>query len=269
MVSTQKRYKFDNFPVLRACVDRGERLYHVRLYSDREGFRTAQVGLTRMRVILAFIESKTTVIDGMIEADDTLDYLSVICSSPASPELFSSIINRAAPRSILEEVSIKRAEEYLSNGAVRDTGVRRMIPHGGIIKTVNESRRILLGLLLEYRALLAEYEHAAVPSIRSGSNLNHADFSIPFLIFELEGRVCGVPSYQVLGMSQGGYDMTLLRLKKEFGEGSIVCSEVLCVKEVNVPACEFLERRKRGYYEVRTPLAEGDFRFTLLVPSLL
>lgn len=269
MVSTQKKYKFDNFPVLRACADRGERLYHVRLYADRESFRTPQAGLTRMRVILAFIESKTTVIDGMIEVDDTLDYLSVICSSPASPRLFSAIVNRAAPRAIIEEISKNRAEEYLSNGAVRDTGVRRMIPHAGMIRNVNESRRILLGLLLEYRALLSEYEHSAMPPIRSGCKADNADFSIPFVIFELEGRVCGVPAYQVLGMNQGGYGMTMLQLKKEFGEGSIVCSEVLCVTEVNVPACEFLERRKRGYYEVRVPLAEGEFRFTLLVPSLL
>lgn len=269
MVSTQKRYKSDNFPVLRSCIDRGERLYHVRLYADRDGFLSQRFGEARMRMILAFIESKTTVIDGMVQSDDSLDYLSVICSSPACPSLFSAILNRAAPRAIIEEISRFRAEEYLANGAVRDTSVKRMIPHAGMVKGVHDSKRILLGLLLEYRALLAEYDRSAVPAFRPSPDSKNSDFSLPFLIFELEGRICGVPAYQVLGISRGGYDTTLLRLKKEYGEASLVCSEALCVKEVNVPSCEFLERRKRGYYEIRSPLNEGEFRFTLLVPSLI
>ncbi len=269
MVSTLKRYKFDNFPVLRASVARGERLYNVRLYADRAAFVSVQSSLSRMRVILAFIESKTTVIDGLIEADESLDYLSVLCSSPAPPPLFSRIVNRAAPRAVIEEISVKRAEEHLANGAVRESGARRTIPHSGIIQNVNESRRILLGLLLEYRALLAECEHTAVPRITAAKHLANADFSIPFLLFELEGRVCGIPAYQVIGLAQGGYDTTQLRVATGSGERVITCSEVLCVKEINVPLCEFTERRKRGYYAVRSPLAEGELRFTLVVPSLL
>ena len=92
MVSTHKCYRTDNFPVLRHCANRGESLYHVRLYADRGGFLTPRFGVMRMKVLLGFIESKTTVIDAVIKTDENLDYLSVICSSPAKPLLFSRVI---------------------------------------------------------------------------------------------------------------------------------------------------------------------------------
>lgn len=268
MVSTHKRYKTDNFPVLRSCVNRGEHLFHVRLYADRGGFLSVKYGIMRMRVVLGFIEAKTVVIDAVIRTDESLDYLSVICSSPAHPARFSAIINKAAPRAIIEEISTSRAEEYLSSGAVRDVFAHG-IPLANAARTVNESRRILLSLLLEYRALLAEYD-ATLDSSRTPHSLPKGiDYSMPFLIFEMEGRICGIPAFQVLAITPGGFETKLLRLKKSFGEGFLSCSDVLCVKEVNVPLCEFRARQQRGYYTVSMPLAEGDFSFTLVVPSLL
>lgn len=268
MVSTHKRYKTDNFPVLRSCIGRGEHLFHVRLYADRGGFLSVQYGIMRMRVVLGFIEAKTVVIDAVIRTDDTLDYLSVICSSPASPALFSGIVNKAAPRAIIEEISTARAEDYLMTGAVRDMSAHG-IPLASAARTVNESRRILLSLLLEYRALLAEYD-ATLDSSRTPHALPKGiDCSVPFLIFELDGKICGIPAFQVLGITPGGFETKLLRLKKTYGEGILACTDVLCVKEVNVPLCEFKARLQRGYYAVSLPLAEGDFFFTLVVPSLL
>ncbi len=268
MVSTHKCYRTDNFPVLRHCANRGESLYHVRLYADRGGFLTPRFGVMRMKVLLGFIESKTTVIDAVIKTDENLDYLSVICSSPAKPLLFSRILRKAAPRAIVEEISGSTAEAYLASGAVREVSSHG-IPNARAAQTVNDSRRILLSLLLEYRALLAEYDasldHAGPPRKLP----RDAEGTIPFLIFELDGRICGVPAFQVLGISAGGYEMKLLRLSKAYGEGILVCSDVICIKEINVPSCEFRERVSRGYYAVRAALAEGFFDFTLIVPALI
>ncbi len=249
--------------------NRGERLYQVRLYAEREGFLSPEYGLMRVRMVLGFIESKTTVIDAIVKTEESLDYLAVLCASPASPALFSRVMRDAVPKAIIEEISTRGAEEYLAKEAVRDPAMSQAIPFAGAVKTVNDSRRILLGLLLEYRALLAEYDLAAERAVPSCRGTHGGDCSLPFLFFELDGKICGLPAFQVLEMTRGGYDAKLLRLKKNYGEGILACSEVLCIKEIDVPSCAFTERRKRGYYGVRAPLKDGDFCFTLVVPSLI
>jgi len=268
MVSTIKRYKSDNFPVLHNANSRGECLYQVRLYADRPSFVSAQSGILRMQVLLGFIEARATVIDAVIKTEGNLHYLSIICSSVARPLAFSLILKKTVPRAIIEEISRTRAEEFIAARAVRDE-VWNAIPHSNAVRSVHESRRILLALLLEYRALLAECS-TALPDRRETAGIAPAsDFSIPFLFFEQDGSICAIPDFQVEQISPGGNGSHILHLQHGYGSRVIVCSDLVCIKEIDIVACKFLEKKSRGYYRISTKVTGGNFDFTIIVPSFL
>ncbi len=268
MVSTNKRYKSDNFPVLHNANSRGECLYQVRLYADRPSFVSAQSGMLRMQVLLGFIEARATVIDAVIKTQGNLHYLSIICSSVARPPAFSLILKKTVPRAIIEEISRTHAEECIAARAVRDE-VWNAIPHSSAVRNVHESRRILLALLLEYRALLAECS-TALPERRETAGIAPAsDFSIPFLFFEQDGSICAIPDFQVEQISPGGNGSHILHLQHGYGSRVIVCSDLVCIKEIDIVACKFLEKKTRGYYRISTKVTGGNFDFTIVVPSFL
>lgn len=268
MVSTEKRYTSDNFPVLKSASIRGEYLYRIRLYSERPGFQSERTGLLRMRMLLGFIEARAVVIDAIIRTEGTLHYLSVLCSSTACPERFSRIMKKTVPRAIIEETGEKTAEEWIMARAVRGEAWNR-IPFAGAIQTVNESRRILVSLLLEYRALLAEYS-AVFPSqgpltkARTGS-----DLFVTFLLFEKDGMICGIPDYQTAGVSNGANRSYIIQLQHEYGQRLVVCDDLVCMKEIRITDMSFGPRKERGFYSVSVPASGGLFSFTLVVPSFL
>jgi len=269
MVSTDKRYKSDNFPSLRCAVLRGEHLYQVRLYNERASFQSAQSGVLRMRMLLGFIEARAVVIDAVIKTEGTLHYLSVLCASAAVPLLFSRIMNRTAPGAVIEEIDRRNAEDCIASRAVRDS-LPASIPFAAPVRTVNESRRALLSLLLEYRALLAEYGlsgpvRGELARSRNGEAMNLCTF----LIFEHNGSVCGIPDFQVAGIVPGANGSYLLDISLQFGTRIIICDDLLCMKEIDILRCEVSEKRERGYYRASVPATGGPFSFTLIVPSFL
>lgn len=268
MVSTQKRYISDNFPILQNANLRGENLYHLRLYAERAAFQSQESGLLRMQVLLGFIEARSAVIDAVIKSEGTLHYLSVICSSMATPHDFSQIVKRTIPRAIIEQMDKKSAEECISSRAVRDE-VWNVIPHANSIRTVNESRRILLALLLEYRSLLAEYNTVIPAHQNLRRTYSSPDFSIPFLIFEQNGSICGIPEFQIEHISPGGNGSHILQLHHSYGHRMIIANDLLCMKEIDIVTCAFLDKIRKGYYHVSTTVTGGKFDFTLLVPSFL
>lgn len=269
MVSTERRYETDNFPIFTNAVYRGEFLYQVRLYRERASFQSAQAGILRMRVLLGFLEARVTVIDAVIKSDQNLQYLSVICSSSAAPEAFSRIMKKTAPGAIIEELTCDEAEEYIARRAVRDvTGDG--IPFSRTVVSVHESRNVLYALLLEYRALIAEYtsvmsEHVPVrepcPGVR--------DCLIPLLIFEQQGSICAIPEFQVEKISAGANGSSLVQVKSLYGQRILIVDDLLCSKEIDIIGCVFTGKKTRGYYGVSVPVSGGSFDCTLVVPSLL
>jgi hypothetical protein len=268
MVSTEKRYTHDNFPALKGANLRGEYLYRIRLYMQRPGFQSEQSGVLRMRMLLGFIEARAVVIDAIIRSEGTLHYLSVLCSSIACPEEFSRIMRKTVPQAIIEETDSRTAEEWIITRSVR-SGMLASIPFSGAIKTVHDSRIILVALLLEYRALLAEY-NAVIPSSPGSLRSRHAScLSVQFLLFEQDGSLCGLPDFQVAEISDGSNHSHIIRLRHETGERLVVCDDLVCLKEIEISSISFRTKKCRGYYGVSAPATGGDFSFTLVVPSFL
>lgn len=268
MVSTEKRYAHDNLSALRGATLRGEYLYHVRLYSERAQFQSEAAGVLRVRMLLGFIEARSVVIDAMIKTEGTLHYLSVVCSSWADPASFSRIMKLTASQAVIEEIDKKNAEAWICARATRAEPWGG-IPFAGAVRTVNESRRILISLLLEYRALLAEY-FSVLPSEHGVSRSRDGNaLAVSFLLFEQNGSLCGVPDFQTAGVSGGSNGSCIIQLQRDFGQRLLVCDDLICMKELRVTDIAFTSKRARGYYSVEAPTAGGPFGFTLVVPSFL
>lgn len=268
MVSTEKRYTSDNFHALKNASLRGEYLYRIRLYVERPGFQSEETGLLRMRMLLGFIEARAVVIDAIIRTEGTLHYLSVLCSSMAAPESFSRIMKKTVPQAIIEETGEKSAEEWVASRSVR-SGVWNAIPFGGTVKVVNESRRILISLLLEYRALLAEC-NSLVPSRESAGGAHAASgLAVQFLLFEQDGALCGLPDFQIAGVTKGSNKSHIIQLQHDYGRRLIVCDDLVCMKELGITDVRFDARKRRGFYGVSAPATGGRFSFTLIVPAFI
>lgn len=269
MVSTEKYYTIDNFPALNTAIVRGEYLYQVRLYEERLSFQSAHSGNMRMRMLLGFIEAKAVVVDALIKTEGNLQYLSVLCSSPASPQLFSKILNSISRRIIIEELERSRAEVFLST---RDQiqYSQASIPFSKTIQSVNESKKILFSLLLEYRALLAEFastmpfESKTTRSIRTSM-----DFTIPFIVFEKENSVCAIPEFQVKSFVKNDDGTFSINCHDQWNKRIILSDDILCIKELDITRLGILEKESKGFYSARSPITEGDFLFTLVIPSFL
>jgi len=268
MVSTEKRYKSNNFPVLRGAAIRGEYLYHIRLYSERAVFQSTEAGLIRMRMLLGFIEARAVVIDAIIRTEGTLHYLSVICSSFSRPESFSLIMKRTVPLAIIEEIEQSHAEEWITLRAVRNE-TWNTIPFSGAVRTVNESRRILVSLLLEYRALLAEYNSVMPASGTTNRIRQNGGLAINFLLFDQKGSICAIPDFQVLRTTGGSNGSSIIELQHEYVQRLIICDDLICIKEIQVADLIFQTKKMRGYYSVNAPVESGQFGFTLIVPAFL
>lgn len=270
MVSTEKRYTSDNFRALRGSVTRGEFLYRIRLYSERPQFQTEHTGSLRMRMLLGFIEARAVVIDAVVKSEGTLHYLSVLCSSAAAPSVFSAIMRKTVPGAIIEETEEHTAEEWVSARSLR-SGPWNSIPLSGAVRVVNDSRRILVSLLLEYRALLFRYSAAmesgtversrAHPSLsRPGQNL-----AVSFLIFEHEGSLSGIPDFQVSGISRGANGSSIIELAYDGAQRVIVCDELVCIKEIPLMDITFVALKREGLYSVSVPASDGEFGFSLFI----
>jgi hypothetical protein len=275
MVSTIKRYKSDNFPVLHNAHMRGENLYQLRMYSDRARYVSVHSGFLRMQVLLGFIEARAVVIDAVISSQGSLQYLTLICSSVALPGEFSRIMAKTAPQAVIEEISQAQAEECIAARAVRDD-LALSIPFAGAVSTIHESRFILLSLLLEYRALLTEYglfvserDTALRNPDPVGASGKHQELCIPFLFFEQDGIFCAVPEFQIEKISPGGNGAHIIELRHSFAPRVLVCSDLVCIKEIDVLFCQFQSRKSRGYYQVSVPVTGGSFDFTMIIPSFL
>ncbi|HKL86960.1 MAG TPA: hypothetical protein VJ861_11570 [Treponemataceae bacterium] len=269
MVSIEKCYTIDNIPTLHTAIVRGEYLYQVRLYEERFSFQSVHSANMRMRMLLGFIEAKAVVVDALIKTDGNLQYLSVLCSSPASPQLFSKILNSISRRIIIEELERSRAEEFLSTRDLIQCSPS-FIPFSKTIQSVNESKKVLFSLLLEYRALLAEFastmpfESKTTKSIRTSM-----DFTIPFIVFEKENTVCAIPEFQVASITHQDTGAFVIICHNQWNESKIISEDILCIKELDITQCLITGKRKSGFYTAKIPVSVGDFFFTLVVPSFL
>jgi hypothetical protein len=269
MVSTEKCYKSDNFPTLHQAILRDEYLYQVRLYAERAAFLSVESGALRMRVLLGLIEAKATVIDAVIKADGQLHYLSVICASGAKPTLFSAILKRIAPRAIIEEIRRNLAEERVATRAVRDE-TWAGIPHSREILGLNESKRFLYTLLLEYRALLLECTEATSSSTReSGGIRDKTEYVARILLFETAGCLCGIPDFQVERILPGSNGSHIIQLAQSYGKRVIVVDELVSYRDIDVVSCRFTEKTSRGYYRVDARTDDRDFSFNMVIPALI
>lgn len=270
MVSTEKRYTSDNFRALRLSVNRGDYLYRIRLYSERPQFQTERTGSLRMRMLLGFIEARAVVIDAVVKSEGSLHYLSVLCSSAAAPTVFSSIMRRTVPGAIIEETGESAAEEWVSARTLR-TSPWNGIPFSGAVRVVNESRHILVSLLLEYRALLYRYsaamESGMATRTRRNSSLSRPgqNIVVSFLVFEHEGSLSGIPDYQVRSVSRGANGSSILELVSDGAPRAVVCDELVCMKEISLMDIEFTGMKREGIYSVSVPVSGGDFLFNLFI----
>lgn len=272
MVSTEKWYETDNFPVLDLAQSRGEWFYRVSLYASRPRYLSKESGTLRMRMLLGFIESRSVVIDAAVQTDGLLHYLSILCSSGASPEQFSSIMKKTAPDAIIEEISSQRSREYITASVLRKNK-SIPIPHAQSVTCVRESRTQLLSLLLEYRALLAECRSFVDSTDQVSDSMDTTEiresFSIPFVFFEIDGTVHGIPEFQVEALDSGGAGKKVITVAYSFGPRVILCDEILSVQTVDIVHCRIIRKIQKGYYETTARIAGSGEKFTLVVPSFL
>lgn len=278
MVSTEKCYNFDNTPVLRGAVRRGEYLYQVRVYMQRASFLASSAGNMRLRVLLGFIEARAVVIDAVIKSEDTLHYLSVICASSAAPHVFSLIMKRTAPTAIIEQMERWQVEESVAARMVRDESWST-IPYAPVVHVVHESRRLLISLLLEYRALLCDVKNRASYGARreSGVSRSGPGFVTPILLFESADEIFGIPEFQVERISEGANGSFIIQLQHQYGQRLLVCEDLLVVRDIDVLDCVFLEKTRPGAYMVSLPSdgtagagsREGSNGFNLVIPALM
>lgn len=276
MVSTEKCYTTDNnFPTLQSSIVRGDYLYQVRLYEERPSFQSVNTGNIRMRMLLGFIEAKAVVVDALLKTDGNLQYLSVLCSSPASPQVFSRILNSISRRIIIEEVERSKAEVFLSSLALRQSSPST-IPFSRAIQTINDSKKILFSLLLEYRALIAEYAssffstHTQTQTQTNKKILRPSqEFSTPFLVFEHEKKICAIPEFQVASLIRQDEGTCIITCHDQWNGHKILSEDILCIKELDITRCNIIEKRKPGFYSATSPVSGGEFPFTLVVPSFL
>lgn len=271
MVSTEKWYETDNFPVLELADDRGEWFYRVSMYARRPPYLTEDAGNTRMRVLLGFMESRSVVIDAVVQTDGLLHYLSILCSSGASPEQFSAIMKRTAPDAIIEEISAIKTREYVTASVLRKNQ-DIPIPHARSVTQVRESRIQLLSLLLEYRALLAECRSFVDDSgmtIDTEDSESRGCHSIPFVFFEIDGKVHGIPEFQIEALDTGASGAHIIRVAYSFGPRVIMCDDVLTVRDVDIVHCRMIRKVQKGYYETETHTDGKRDKFILVVPSFL
>lgn len=272
MVSTEKWYETDNFPVLELAHDRGEWFYRVSLYANRPPYLSKEAGNARMRVLLGFIESRSVVIDAAVQNDGFLHYLSILCSSGAAPEQFSAIMKKTAPDAIIEEISAFKTREYVTASILRKNQ-HIPIPHVQSVTRVRESRVQLLSLLLEYRALLAECRSFVDGMDQIADTRENGDsrecFSIPFVFFEADGVLHGIPEFQIEALDTGGAGTHIIRVAYSFGPRVILCDDILTVHDVDIVHCRMVRKIQKGYYETLTKTAGTPEKFILVVPSFL
>jgi len=272
MVSTEKCYETDNFPVLDHAQSCGEWLYRVGVYGNRAPYLSPEAGNTRMRVLLGFIESRSVVIDAIVQNDENLHYLSIICASGASPDVFSGIMHKTVPNAVIEEITPDQGRQYLST-AVLHTDRSISVPHALPLHKVYESRSQLLSLLLEYRALLAEcrsfVDTTDQLSDSDEGSTGDSRFTIPFVFFETEGVVHGIPEFQVQSLDSGVAGQHLIRVAYAFGPRVILCDDILSVSDVNMVQCHIRKKVRRGYYETVPGKDREAEKFVLVVPSFL
>lgn len=272
MVSTEKWYETDNFPVLELAHDRGEWFYRVSLYASRPPYLSKDAGNARMRVLLGFIESRSVVIDAVVHTDGLLHYLAILCSSGASPGQFSAIMKKTAPDAIIEEISAFKTREYVTASVLRkNRGIP--IPHVQSVTRVRESRVQLLSLLLEYRALLAECRSFVegtdqVSDIRDDGDTRECN-SIPFVFFEIDGVVHGLPEFQIEEIDSGSAGTHIIRVAYSFGPRVIMCDDILTVRNVDIVRCRMIRKIQKGYYETQVRNDGVTDNFVLVVPSFL
>ncbi|HHU37237.1 MAG TPA: hypothetical protein GXZ47_08410 [Treponema sp.] len=272
MVSTEKCYETNNFSVLECVKDSGEWFYRVCIYAQRAPYLSADAGIIRMRVLLGFIESRSVVIDATIKSEGTLQYLSIICASGADPVLFSRIMSKTAPGAILEELSPEKTSEYVTASALRKEN-SIPIPRSSSMQSVMESRTVLLSLLIEYRALIAEcksfIESDRVSFQNDGLSETSSNLTIPFLFFEVDGIVHGIPEFQIESMSLGGGGQHIIHVAYIFGPRVVLCDDILTVQDVDIVHCQIQKKIKKGYYEARVKNTREAEKFVLVVPSFL
>lgn len=270
MVSTEKRYASDNFHALKLSLSRGDFLYRIRLYSERPQFQTERTGALRMRMLLGFIEARAVVIDAIVKSEGTLHYLSVLCSSAAAPTVFSAIMRKTVPGAIIEETGERDAEEWVSARTLR-SGPWNGIPMSGAVRVMNDSRKILATLLLEYRALLYRFSAVMESDVATKSRRNASlarpgkNVAVSFLVFEHEGSLAGIPDYQVASVARGANGSSILELVHDGARRAIVCDGLVCVKEVSLLDIEFVGMKREGLYTVSVPVTGGEFRFDLFI----
>lgn len=268
MVSTEKCYTSDNNLPFRAAVARSEYLYQVRIYSEQAPYLPTDAGIQRMRVLLGFVEARCVVLDALIRSEGTLYYLSILCSSRASPSFFSAIMKKTAPRAVIEQVDNTNAETRMSARLVhRDSS--EIIPFSKPVQALLESRKVLLSLLLEYRALMTECG-AVVAGTESErvSSLNPF-YTAPFLFFGKEGQRFAIPEFQVERISPGVNGSFLIEPYQVFGKRILVCDELLSTRDISVPSCVFGLKTGRGLYSVSAKGSMGIESFILVVPAYL
>lgn len=242
------------------------------MYSERAPYMSKEAGIIRMRVLLGFIESRSIVIDAAVQTEGTLHYLSIVCASGASPELFSRIMNKTAPGAIIEQLTSEQTRQVITSSVLhKDTPLG--IPHALPVKNVMESRTQLLSLLLEYRALLAECRSF----IDSTDQMTDSDeihtgasrFNIPFVFFDIEGVVHGIPEFQIESLDSGPAGRHVVRVAYTYGPRVILCDDILTVSDINVGSCQIVRKVQRGYYEALPEKDQFSGKFILIVPSFL
>lgn len=272
MVSTKKLYETDNFPVFEYAQSCSEWFYKVSAYNRRAPYLSREAGNTRMRVLLGFIESRSAVLDAVVQSDESLHYLSILCASGANPERFSKIMRTYAPGVIIEQITGDQARQLLTASTLRrDQTIP--IPHSSKVSVLKESRTQLLTILLEYRALLAEcrsFVEETEPHIGYTQSTGSApSFTVPFIFFDVNGTVHGIPEFQVQTIESGAGGQHIIHVANPFGPRLITCNDILTVTDIDAVNSRIIRKIRKGYYEMSPAVENGGEQFVLVIPSFL
>lgn len=277
---------------------RNDYFYLLRVYKNRPPFVSARYMSVAMRAILGFFELSSAVLHAVVKNDGDVFYLEILCASPAASAFFSAVVRRSVPSAVVESLEAGDAVAFVERS--RRSAAAPCIPNVGMLRSVRRPKTALLGLLLEYRAFevsvrgvsssgstVAAANPGANPCVRSGAYGAARCNATAFVFFEKDGRLCGIPAFQVSGFGdeneknggdapRDGKRNRALYCETQAGAvKTIPCEGVLFVEEVDVFSCSVVEKISGGLFRASADTLshrEGRRRridFVLVVPDFL
>lgn len=260
MTTTDRIFTQNNFQTLSWTLSKSYTQYRIQVCAEISSLYSSEFNRLRMKMLLSVIECHGIVLDCVMSYEASSYKMSVLCCAKAIPSVFSAVIHKMIPSSIIEEIPgnlmARRIESQMESSV--EFFSKKNIP------AIQTSREILISLLLEYRGLLCISTDDGQDLCSTSHYFSCKDLEVPFLFFLLEKDLIGLPEFMVEKIHKENENL-VLNIKKEYGEKSISGIIPQISKKLNIADMKCVQKKRCGYYRTFS----NDLQFTLLVPSLI